>query len=73
MSLLERTPPALEEVADQLLTHYYDEVYEFQSGHRPGLVTLLPCDTADPVTAARRILSHLAAAGGCEVVAAAAG
>lgn len=60
LALLEQRPPALAEVADLLLTHYYDSMYEYQAGKRPGRVELLECDTADSLAAAQRVLEHVA-------------
>ncbi|EOD08129.1 hypothetical protein EMIHUDRAFT_217680 [Emiliania huxleyi CCMP1516] len=57
--LLDRSPPALGEVADLLLTHYYDSMYEHQAKKRPGAVETLPCDTADADAAAAAILRHV--------------
>mmetsp|Transcript_37082 Transcript_37082/g.116587 ORF Transcript_37082/g.116587 Transcript_37082/m.116587 type:complete len:433 (+) Transcript_37082:85-1383(+) len=57
--LLDRSPPALDEVADLLLTHYYDSMYEHQAKKRPGAVETLPCDTADADAAAAAILRHV--------------
>jgi len=60
-SLLEQDPPELAEVADLLLTHYYDSMYEYQAGKRPGKAELFKCDTADPLQAAERVLDFVAA------------
>lgn len=59
-ALLQQKPPALAEVADLLLTYYYDSMYEYQASKRPGQVELFECDTADPLAVAQRVLDHVA-------------
>jgi len=51
------------QVADLLLTLYYDSMYEYQATKRQGKIDVLPVDTADALAAAEQILAHLAARG----------
>ncbi len=59
VELLERTPPALAEVADALLVDYYDSMYEHQMRKRPGAPTIVTCDGGDALANAERILAEI--------------
>jgi len=57
---LERSPPALELVADQLLEHYYDGMYTHQAKSRGGHKTTVTCDSGDALMNAQLVLERSA-------------
>jgi len=59
VGLLEQEPPALDQVAEIMLEHYYDAMYLHQAEGRPGRVNLLECDTTDAEQAAVLALNYL--------------
>lgn len=54
---LEATPPKLADVADALLAHYYDAMYEHQMRKKGQPQQLVECDGGDALANARRVLA----------------
>ena len=57
---LEQDPPALAEVADALLVHYYDDMYVHQMKKKGGHDDIVETATGDALTNARLILKRAA-------------
>uniref|UniRef100_A0A7S4FBN7 Rhodanese domain-containing protein n=1 Tax=Chrysotila carterae TaxID=13221 RepID=A0A7S4FBN7_CHRCT len=61
IAFLQEDPPKLAQVAELLLDHYYDGMYNHQASKRPGRFQhVLECDTADATTAAFQVLGEVA-------------
>jgi len=58
---LEAEPPALAEVADALLEHYYDGMYNHQMKEKGGHDTVVESDTGDALVNARLVLEAASA------------
>ncbi|KAL1522274.1 hypothetical protein AB1Y20_017268 [Prymnesium parvum] len=58
---LEADPPALAEVADALLVHYYDGMYNHQMKKRGGHDEVVAAETGDALTNARAVLQRASA------------
>lgn len=57
---LEQQPPALAEVADALLVHYYDGMYDHQMKNRGGHDLVIEAESGDALTNAQLVLDAAA-------------